>query len=109
MEALSSPSIRRHLGRRSGGAAFSRRVCLSPQTCPHHRIGEYGVPEPVREPLECGQVYFIPGLVELRFVQEFSWQGDVSDKLFLRCGLIHLTKEAAVIHAEALLSLTKAA
>ena len=73
------------------------------------RIGKYDVPEPVREPLECGQVYFIPDLVELRFVQEFSWQGNVSDKLFLRRGLIHLTKEATVIHAEALLSLTKAA
>ena len=73
------------------------------------RIGKYDVPEPVREPLECGQVYFIPDLVELRFVQEFIWQGDVSDKLFLRCGLIHLTKEAAVIHAKALLSLTEAA
>ena len=73
------------------------------------RIGKYDVPEPVREPLECGQVYFIPDLVELRFVQEFSWQGHVSDKMFLRCGLIHLTKEAARTHTTALISLTQAA
>lgn len=82
---------------------------LKPEPPKTIRIGKYDVPEPVREPLECGQVYFIPDLVELRFVQEFSWQGHVSDKLFLRCGLIHLTKEAAVIHAKALISLTKAA
>ena len=24
------------VGAAGGGAAFSRRVCLSPQTCPHH-------------------------------------------------------------------------
>ena len=73
------------------------------------RIGEYDVPEPVHEPLENGTEYWITHFSLVGLVDYFKWYNDDFDKRALKNGLIHLTKEAAVIHAKALLSLTKAA
>ena len=73
------------------------------------RIGEYDVPEPVREPLEKDTEYWIAHFSLVGLVDDFKWCNDNFDKRVLKNGLIHLTKEAAVIHAKALMSLTKAA
>ena len=73
------------------------------------RIGEYDVPEPVREPLENGATCWCVDPMAGELVWNYKWNNAVFCNLMLRRGLIHLTKEAAVIHAEALLSLTKAA
>ena len=73
------------------------------------RIGEYDVPEPVREPLENGTTCWCVDPMVGELVWNYKWNNAVFCNLMLRRGLIHLTKEAAVIHAEALLSLTKAA
>ena len=73
------------------------------------RIGEYDVPEPVREPLEDDKEYWGVDLTATRLAWPYKWNNGGFCKLMLRRGLIHLTKEAAVIHAKALLSLTKAA
>ena len=73
------------------------------------RIGEYDVPEPVREPLEDDKEYWIADFKLTTLADRFKWYNDKFDNWMLKNGLIHLTKEAAVIHAKALLSLTKAA
>ena len=73
------------------------------------RIGEYDVPEPVREPLEDDKEYWIAYFSLAELANNFKWYSDKFDNRALKNGLIHLTKEAAVIHAKALLSLTKAA
>ena len=73
------------------------------------RIGEYDVPEPVREPLEKDTEYWIAHFSLAELANSFKWYSDKFDNRVLKNGLIHLTKEAAVIHAKALLSLTKAA
>ena len=73
------------------------------------RIGEYDVPEPVREPLEKDTEYWIANFSLAELADSFKWYSDKFDNRVLKNGLIHLTKEAAVIHAKALLSLTKAA
>ena len=73
------------------------------------RIGEYDVPEPVHEPLEKGTEYWIAHFSLEELANRFKWYSDKFDNRVLENGLIHLTKEAAVIHAKALLSLTKAA
>ena len=73
------------------------------------RIGEYDVPEPVREPLEKDTEYWIAYFSLAELANSFKWYSDKLDNRALKNGLIHLTKEAAVIHAKALLSLTKAA
>ena len=73
------------------------------------RIGEYDVPEPVREPLEDDKEYWGVDPMAEELAWKYKWDNaSFCNKMFRR-GLIHLTKEAAVIHAKALLSLTKAA
>ena len=73
------------------------------------RIGEYDVPEPVREPLENGATCWYPKLSNIDLIDGYIWCNDDTDLRMLSNGLIHLTEEAAKAHAEALLSLTKAA
>lgn len=73
------------------------------------RIGEYDVPEPVREPLENGATCWYPKLSNIDLIDGYIWCNDDTDVRLLSYGLIHLTEEAAKAHAEALLSLTKAA
>lgn len=73
------------------------------------RIGEYDVPEPVREPLENGAIYWHPELSRIALIDDYEWCNDDIDARLLENGLVHLTEEAAKAHAEALLSLTKAA
>ena len=73
------------------------------------RIGEYDVPEPVREPLENGATCWYPKLSNIDLIDGYIWCNDDTDMRMLSNGLIHLTEEAAKAHAKALLSLTKAA
>ena len=82
---------------------------LKPEPPKTIRIGEYDVPEPVREPLEKDTEYWIPHFSLAVSANRFKWYSDEFDNRVLKNGLIHLTKEAAVIHAKALMSLTKAA
>jgi len=65
------------------------------------------VPEPEREPLENNQEYFMTDLDPVRRTDPIAWDNHDFDKKALRNGLIHLTKESAKKHAEALLSFTK--
>lgn len=69
-------------------------------------INGHEVPEPVRKPLECGAEYFAPAVGGVYFATEFYWRGDEVDNRLLERGLVHLTKEAAIAHAKALLSFT---
>ena len=82
---------------------------LKPEPPKTIRIGEYDVPEPVREPLEKDTEYWIVHFSLAVLANRFKWYSDEFDNRVLKNGLIHLTKEAAVIHAKALMSLTKAA
>ena len=82
---------------------------LKPEPPKTIRIGEYDVPEPVREPLEDDKEYWGVDPMAEELAWKYKWSNALFCNLMLRRGLIHLTKEAAVIHAKALLSLTKAA
>lgn len=70
------------------------------------RIGEYDVPEPCREPLENGGLYWIADLGEESPLLGYTWRGERIDTICLSRGIIHRTKEAADIHSKALISLT---
>ncbi|KLU15024.1 MULTISPECIES: hypothetical protein [Xenorhabdus] len=77
---------------------------LKPRTI---KIGEYDVPEPVREALENGTEYYYPDISYGEFVcDDRTWSGDVWDKYRLSSGLIHLDRESAELHAKALIALT---
>ena len=67
------------------------------------RIGDIDVPEPVREALPLQTKCFYPMINHYDACDSFTWQGDKFDKMLLSRGLIHLTKEAAIAHAKALI------
>ncbi|MEM7927246.1 hypothetical protein Q4R04_15760 [Morganella morganii] len=68
-------------------------------------INGHQVPEPVREPLEDDQEYWI---ADIRYaVSVFNWEDNDADNRWLERGIIHLTKEAAEAHSVALLSFTQ--
>jgi len=68
------------------------------------RIGEFDVPEPAREPLKHGEQYLVACTSG---VARCYWNNDDSDWQWLADGLIHLTREAAQTHVDALLSFTR--
>ena len=70
------------------------------------RIGEYDVPEPCREPLEKGDLYWVATLEEDSPIHWYTWRDDRIDTVWLSRGIIHRTQEAADIHSKALISLT---
>lgn len=71
------------------------------------RIGEYDVPEPLRVRPKKGETYHFVSFKGDSNVHSYSWQGDSIDDELLSKGIIHLTNEAAELHAKALISLTK--
>ena len=67
-------------------------------------INGHEVPEPCRTPLQGGTNYWIPGI--LISATQFRWQDDDIDTSYLENGFVHLTKEAAEKHFEAIKSFT---
>lgn len=72
-------------------------------------INGHEVPCPAREPLEDGARYWVPDIKypDVALYDFGSWSGDSQDTSRLKAGIIHFTKEAAIAHAEALLSFTR--
>lgn len=71
-------------------------------------INGHEVPEPCRVPLELGTQYFVPYVGSGHAdCQIFAYGGVELQEKHLAAGLVHLTPEAAILHAKALLSLTR--
>jgi len=72
-------------------------------------INGFEVPEPVREPLEEGQLYYVP-IIGSEFMRLDCrlWNHNDYCTHVLKAGLIHRTQEAAELHRKALLSFTEA-
>ena len=69
-------------------------------------INGYNVPEPLREePAMCAK-YFVVNTSD-NIPQELTWNGYTNEKQKLKQGILHLTKENAQIHLDALLSFTR--
>tara|TARA_R110000822_G_C15082049_1_gene469759 strand:+ start:214 stop:630 length:417 start_codon:yes stop_codon:yes gene_type:complete len=77
-----------------------RRIPTPPATL---FINGIEVPEPVREPLNDGERYFV---TDLRRCYGSEWDNDEYDSQRLRAGIIHITGSSAEIHRKALLSCT---
>lgn len=70
-------------------------------------INGFEVPEPLREAPTKDTEYFCVNFLHTNLVSEWAWCNHDIEYEYLTKGLIHLTKEAAELHAKALLSFTK--
>lgn len=69
-------------------------------------IGHVSFPKPEsRAPGICG-MYYIPCLNAQTFCAQYHWDGGEADQRFLKAGLVHLARDAAVQHAKALIKLS---
>lgn len=71
------------------------------------RIGEYDVPEPMREMPALDTDYYIACITTSGLYGVATWVCDDHDIEWFNRGIVHSTKDAAVLHAKALLSLTE--
>lgn len=69
-------------------------------------IGNIEIPEPVYEPLEDGEGYYMPHLI-IGFVRDVWYASATDCKRALAMGIVHRTKKAAIAHTEALRSFTE--
>ena len=91
----------RWVDKQSGVFYSGAEYRIKPRTI---RIGEYDVPEPMREAPEVGSIVFLFNMVG--DTKATRWDGDDVDKRMLNSGICHSTPEAAELHAKALISLT---
>lgn len=70
-------------------------------------INGHEVPAPMRGPLGDGQEYWLTDPAKDLMCALMQWTGSDFDFVWLTRGLIHLTEDAAIAHAEALLSFTR--
>ena len=63
-------------------------------------------PTPETEPFLEGEWYYVPSVSRTCKYRELPWCGDQKDYLLLRRKMIHRAKEAAIQHAEALISMS---
>jgi hypothetical protein len=72
-------------------------------------INGFEVPEPERKALKNGTFYYFPSFHYEHYIFLTAiWDSHESNLARLKNGLVHLTQEAAIQHAQALLSFTKA-
>lgn len=69
-------------------------------------IGDRLVPMPEREALKQGQPYWLPNLCFPEESIRVKWSNE-ADLIWLNNGLIHLNKEAAIAHGEAIIALSR--
>lgn len=74
---------------------------LKPRTI---NINGFEVPEPLRTAPAYDTPYFI---IDIPDTLSLAWSNSHDEKIWLKKGIIHLTREAAEKHIEALLSFTK--
>lgn len=73
---------------------------------PTIRIGELDVPEPLRVAPTKNTEYWIAKAANASLTYQSEWVNDNSDILWLNRGLVHLSEEAAVAHAKALIAVS---
>lgn len=88
---------------KEGGLFYSgAEYRIKPRTI---RIGEYDVPEPMRDAPVVDSIYYLP-VLDGSDNRAVVWGDDEYDRKWLQLGLCHKTREAAELHAMALVSLT---
>lgn len=76
------------------------------QVTPTINIGGHIVPRPLTEPPEEGTKVYLVSLITCgHYVREW-WKNDEYDQNRLKRGVVHITKEAAIAHAKALIAIS---
>ena len=70
-------------------------------------INGHEVPEPIKEIPSSATTYYFPNFDDCFSYATSTWTEHELDYFRLNNGLIHLTREAAILHASALLSFTR--
>lgn len=70
----------------------------------HIEINGHKVPAPESTPPKYRAQYYVPAITHEEPALLYFWDNDETDRRCLERGLVHLTKEAAIAHAKALLS-----
>lgn len=83
---------------------FSEGVIYRARPAPTIFVNGIEVPEPVRESLRFDQMYWEANLLSVNLACDNIWKNCEYDRLILNRGLIHLTADAAVAHAKAMLA-----
>lgn len=68
-------------------------------------INGFNINKPESKPLKLGQTYYLVNLSGS--TEEWYWDNNGIDNLWLSSGIIHLTQENAIAHSKALLSFTQ--
>lgn len=74
---------------------------------PMIKIGNFEFPKGETEPLEVGEEYYVPAMVSPELVEEYIWDGDITDMKFLESGLVHKKEEAAEQHVKVLIAISQ--
>ena len=69
-------------------------------------IGDMEVPKPCTVPPKIDATYYFSAPANTSLYGQYIWNGDIADKRLLQLGLVHLTKEAAIRHAAALIKMS---
>lgn len=71
-------------------------------------IGDVSFPKPESEPLELGTKYWIAELSYEYYSTSIPiiWEDDSQDRIYLKRGLVHLSRENANAHGKALIKLS---
>jgi hypothetical protein len=86
-----------------GNLDAATKFTIAPKTI---TIGGMEVPEPCRTAPKNGTKYFTPALLSSSLILDPTWSCDGTDLSWLKRGLVHLTKEAAITHAEAMIKVS---
>ena len=74
-----------------------------------HQVNGFEVPAPETELLKIGQEYWLPCFSAKDWAGEpYEWDGGSVDQGVLKRGLVHLTKEAAIANAKAMVGIDPA-
>lgn len=92
-------------------AEDGKHIALVQSTCdlfmyeqPMLSINGHNFPEPAREPLKHNQKYWAVELQADEEMYPYYWEGDKFDHLWLKRGLIQLTREGAEAQYKAMIS-----
>ena len=82
--------------------ATEKELTIKPKTI---KVNGFDVPEPLREAPENAADVFLPDPCNIDCYRHMRWYYFDYEKKILQRGLCHLTKEAAIAHAKAMLGI----